>query len=270
MGLNLIYCSNCGYIDEIDLNSNMKASCNNCDTGALYYLAESNLNPEYYEEKLELLNDFVKKHEIDFNRMKYYRIIEILNRKCGLLKEFALRKIIDIFGFKINRYFIMHEYGCDNCNSVIGDYFFLKKLKENSKILLCEKCSTHNKYMKLDLAELFILCYKTKWIAHEKGNTILCEKCNCSLQIVMHKTYRVGVYCPICGEIKYDSSKSEYQLCEFCKKRSEWKVTGLIARFGIPLTNYFCDECKGKVRYRPKIMVYNNFKPIWERIGDEN
>jgi len=58
--------------------------------------------------------------------------------------------------------------------------------------------------------------------------------------------------------------------CGKCGKPATWKCEGEAAQFGVPLSTYYCDDCKPTVKPRPKIMGYNEFPLKWTRLCCEN
>lgn len=53
-----------------------------------------------------------------------------------------------------------------------------------------------------------------------------------------------------------------------CDNEAIWKVIGYTARFGVPLTQYVCDECKEYIEKHPfpKIMEYNRFETKFTKL----
>jgi len=53
-----------------------------------------------------------------------------------------------------------------------------------------------------------------------------------------------------------------------CNNQAVWKVVGYASRFGVPLTQYACDECKEYIERHPfpKIMAYNRFKTKFTKL----
>jgi len=53
-----------------------------------------------------------------------------------------------------------------------------------------------------------------------------------------------------------------------CNNEVVWKVSGNVARFGVPLTQYMCNECKEYIEKHPtpKILEYNRFIPTFTRL----
>ena len=82
MAENLIYCSNCGYVDTIHVQPNCRAYCKFCSTSAIFHLSKLWVNKESFETSemnIELLRRFQLDHNIPSSKMEWNRVKQLVS-----------------------------------------------------------------------------------------------------------------------------------------------------------------------------------------------